>query len=103
MFPHTIVISNLFINIHSALFNDLSTAQPKGSIYDQLIDGRYLVVHEERGVVFSRVGYYYEIDDMFGLTITMPVTEYSNNEKKGSLFRFSYPPFEGIFFCWVFT
>jgi hypothetical protein len=76
MFPLIIVIFNLFTNIHSAPFNDLSTTQPKDSIYNQLIKGQNLVVHEERGVVFSRVGYYYEIDDIFGLTVTVPVTQY---------------------------
>ena len=74
--PLVIVIFNLLTNVHSAPLNGLSTAQPKDSIYNQLIKGRHLVVHEERGVVFNRVGYYYDIDDIFGLTITVPVTQY---------------------------
>jgi hypothetical protein len=76
IFPLIIVIFNLFTNIHCGPLNDLSTAQSKDSIYNQLIKGQHLIVHEERGVVFSRVGYYYEIDDIFGLTITVPVTQY---------------------------
>ena len=58
IFPLIIVIFNLFTNIHSAPLNDLSIAQPKDSIYNQLIKDQHLIVHEgERGVVFSRVGY----------------------------------------------
>ncbi|CAF1489940.1 unnamed protein product, partial [Rotaria sp. Silwood1] len=36
-----------------------------------------MVIHEERGVAFSRVGYYYEVDDIFGLAVTVPVTQYA--------------------------
>jgi hypothetical protein len=67
---------NLFTHVHSVPINDLSIAQPKDSVYNQLINGQNLIVHEERGVVFSRVGYYYEVDDIFGLTVTVPVTQY---------------------------
>lgn len=37
IFPLIVVIFNLFTNIHSAPLNDLSTAQPKDSVYNQLI------------------------------------------------------------------
>lgn len=70
------VLFNLFTNIHSVPLSHLSSEQPKDSIYNQLINGENLIVHEERGVVFNRVGYYYEIDDIFGLTVTVPVTQY---------------------------
>lgn len=70
------LLLNLFTHIHSVPINDLSISQSKDSIYNQLINGQNLIVHEERGVVFSRVGYYYEVDDIFGLTVTVPVTQY---------------------------
>jgi cell division protein FtsL len=70
------ILFNLFTHIHSVPISDLSIAQPKDSIYNQLINGQDLIVHEERGVVFSRVGHYYEVDDIFGLTVTVPVTQY---------------------------
>ena len=71
--------SSLYIDSSSSCrthLSDLSVAQPKDSIYNQLINGQNLIVHEERGIIFSRVGYYYEIDDIFGLTVTVPVTQY---------------------------
>ncbi|CAF1599801.1 unnamed protein product [Adineta ricciae] len=76
IFSLVLVIFNLFTDIHSVPLNDLSSPQPKDSIYNQLINGQNLVVHEENGVIFSRVGYYYEGDDIFGLTVTVPVTQY---------------------------
>ena len=76
MFPLIIVIFSLFTNVHSAPLYDPSTAQSKYSNYNQLINGQNLIVHEQRGVIFSRVGHYYEIDDIFGLTVTVPVTQY---------------------------
>ena len=70
------VLLNLLVGSQSIPLNSSSIAQPKDSIYNQLIKGQTLVVHEERGVVFSRVGYYYEADDFFGLTVSVPVTQY---------------------------
>ena len=71
-----IVMFDLLTNIQTAPLTGLSITQPRDSIYNQLINGQNLVIHEERGVVFSRVGYYYEVDDIFGLTVTVPVTQY---------------------------
>ena len=70
------IVLNLLVGSHSIPLNRPSIAQPKDSIYNQLIKGQTLVVHEERGIVFSRVGYYYEVDDIFGLTVSVPVTQY---------------------------
>ena len=70
------ILLNLLVASHSIPLNRPSIAQPKDSIYNQLIKGQTLVVHEETGVVFSRVGYYYEVDDIFGLTVSVPVTQY---------------------------
>ncbi|CAF4043843.1 unnamed protein product [Adineta steineri] len=70
------VVFNLFTSIHNATLTSFSIANPKDSIYNQLIGGENLVIHEGRAVVFSRVGYYYEVDDIFGLTVTIPVTQY---------------------------
>ena len=70
------VIFNLFTNICISAHTNLSISKPADSIYNQLLNGESLVIHEERGVVFSRVGYYYEVEDIFGLTVTVPVTQY---------------------------
>ena len=70
------ILFNFFTYIYPLPINDISTAQPKDSVFNQFLDGQDLVIHEKRGVVFSRVGYYYEVDDIFGLTVTVPVTQY---------------------------
>jgi hypothetical protein len=70
------ILLNLLVGTHSVPLNRPSIAQPKDSIYNQLIKEQTLVVHEESGVVFSRVGYYYAVDDIFGLTVSVPVTQY---------------------------
>ena len=69
------ILFNFFTYIYPLPINDISTAQPKDSVFNQLLNGQDLVIHEKR-VVFSRVGYYYEVDDIFGLTVTVPVTQY---------------------------
>ncbi|CAF0770885.1 unnamed protein product [Didymodactylos carnosus] len=70
------VLLNLFTNIYPLPINHLSAPQPKDSVFNQLLNGQDLIIHEERGVIFSRVGYYYEVDAIFGLTVTVPVTQY---------------------------
>ena len=70
------VLFNVFTSIHAIPTSNLSIAQTKDSIYNQLINGQNLIVHEKKGAVFSRVGYYYEIDDIFGLTVTVPFSQY---------------------------
>jgi hypothetical protein len=70
------MLLNLFTHIQSMPINDLSVAQLNDSIYNQLIHGQNLIVHEERGAIFCRVRYYYKVDDIFGLTVTVPVTQY---------------------------
>jgi hypothetical protein len=70
------MLLNLFTHIQSMPINDLSVAQFNDSIYNQLIHGQNLIVHEERGAIFCRVRYYYKVDDIFGLTVTVPVTQY---------------------------
>ena len=71
-----IIVCNLFTNVCSLPIDNLSTAQRKDNIYNQLLHGEPLIIHEETGVVFSRVGYYYDVDDIFALTVTVPVTQY---------------------------
>jgi hypothetical protein len=70
------ILLNFLVGTHSVPINSPSIAQPTDSIYNQLIKGQTLVVHEESGVVFSRVGDYFEVDDIFGLTVSVPVTQY---------------------------
>ncbi|CAF4012725.1 unnamed protein product, partial [Rotaria sp. Silwood1] len=72
-----IIVFHLFTNGCSLSTNNLSFTQPKDSVYNQLLHGQDMVIHEERGVAFSRVGYYYEVDDIFGLAVTVPVTQYA--------------------------
>ena len=71
------ILFNFFTYVYPLPINDISTAQPKDSVFNQLLNGQDLGIHEKRGVVFSRVGYYYELDDIFGLTVTVPVTQYA--------------------------
>ena len=71
-----IIVFNLFTNVYSLRIDNLSTTRPKDSIYNQLLNEQQTVIHEERGVVFNRVGHYYEVDNIFGLTVTVPVTRY---------------------------
>ena len=73
LFRFISVLFNVFTSIHTIPTSNLSIAQTKNI---QLINGQNLIAREEQGVVFSRVGYYYEIDDIFGLTVTVPVSQY---------------------------
>ena len=70
------ILLNLLVGSHTVPLNGSSLSQPNDSIYNQLIKGQTLIVHDERGVVFSRVGYYYEVDNIFGLTVSVPVNQY---------------------------
>ena len=49
------------------------------TIFNQIFSEQDLIVHENGGVVFARVGSYHEPDDIFALSATVPVTSVSND------------------------
>ena len=70
------ILLNFSTNIYGLPITSPAINQTKDSVFNQMLNGENLIVHEERGVVFSRVGHYYEVDDIFGLTVTVPVSQY---------------------------
>jgi hypothetical protein len=76
VFLLVVVSLHLLTNSYPLPIHDPLGSQPRDSVYNQLINGQDLVIHENSGAVFSRIGYYYEVDDIFGLTVTLPVTQY---------------------------
>ena len=70
------ILLNFSTNIYGLPITSPAINQAKDSIFDQMLNGENLIMHEDRGVVFSRVGYYHEVDGIFGLTVTVPVSQY---------------------------
>ena len=47
------------------------------TVYNQLLNGQSLIMCEQSGVVFIRIGDYYDVDGIFVLTVVVPFVQYA--------------------------